>query len=64
MQRTFEREQFQSFDIILKKTEIFLTGFYSHPEHGGAPVKVGTVIDWEAPPSQPGWIDESIFKRI
>ena len=65
MQRTFEGGQFQPFDIIRKKTEIFLTGFYSHLELGGAPVKVGTLpVDWEAPPSQPGWIDESIFKRI
>ena len=64
MQRTFEGGQFQPFDVIRKKTEIFLTGFYSHAERGGAPVKVGTVpVDWAALPSQPGWIDESMFKK-
>ena len=64
MQRTFEGDQFQPLDIIRKKTEIFLTGFYSHVERGGAPVKVGTVpLDWQAPPSQPDFIDEAIFKR-
>ena len=64
MQRTFEGGQFQPFDIIRKKTEIFLTGFYSHAERGGAPVKVGTVpVDWVAPPSQPDWISESMFKN-
>ena len=62
MQRTFEGNQVQPFVIIRKKTEIFLTGFYSHLECGGAPVKVGSVpVDWKAPPSQDGWIDESIF---
>ena len=64
MQRTFEGGQFQPLDIIRKKTEIFLTGFYSHAERGGAPVKVGTVpVDWVAPPSQPDWINESMFKN-
>ncbi len=63
MQRTFEGDQFQHLDIIRKKTEIFLAGFYSHAERGGAPVKVGTVpLNWEAPPLHPDWIDESIFK--
>jgi len=62
MQRTFEGDQFQPLDILRKKTEIFLTGFYSHTERGGAPVKVGTVpVDWEAPPTEPSFIDDSIF---
>jgi len=62
MQRTFEGDQFQPLDEIRKKTEIFLTGFYSHVERGGAPVKVGTVpVDWQAPPAEPEWIDESMF---
>jgi len=64
MQRTFEGDQFQPLDIIRKKTEIFLTGFYSHQERGGAPVKVGTVpTDWVAPPAQADFIDEAIFKK-
>lgn len=64
MQRTFEGDQFQPLDIIRKKTEIFLTGFYSHEKQGGAPVKVGTVpVDWVAPYPQPDFIDEAIFKK-
>jgi len=62
MQRTFEGNPFQPLDIIRKKIEIFLTGFYSHLERGGAPVQVGDVpVDWKAPPPQPEFIDESIF---
>jgi hypothetical protein len=62
MQRTFEGNPFQPFDVIRRKTEIFLTGFYSHQERSGAPVKVGTVpVDWQAPPAEPGWIDEKMF---
>ena len=62
MQRTFEGGEFQPLDTIRKKTEIFLTGFYSHQERGGAPVKVGTVpVDWMAQPAYPDWLDESMF---
>jgi predicted dehydrogenase len=64
MQRTFEGKLYEPLDNIRKKTEIFLTGYYSHLERGGAPVDVGTVsVDWHAPSPKPGWIDESIFKR-
>ncbi len=62
MQRTFEGQPFQDLDTIRKKTEIFLTGFYSHLERGGAPVKVGTVpVDWAAPPAEKDWIDKSML---
>ena len=63
MQRTFEGENYESLDLVRKKTEIFLTGFYSSEERGGAPVDVGTVpMDWRPPYPKPGWIDESIFR--
>ncbi|MBN1290197.1 MAG: Gfo/Idh/MocA family oxidoreductase [Candidatus Latescibacteria bacterium] len=63
MQRCFEGHMFEPLDNIRKKTEIFLTGYYSYLERGGAPVKVGSVpVDWQATPPQPNWIDESIFR--
>ena len=47
MQRTFEGRNYESYDIVRKKTEIFLTAYYSYLERGGAPVDVGTVpADW------------------
>lgn len=47
MQRTFYGQNFEPYDIVRKKTEIFLTAFYSALERGGAPVDVGTVpADW------------------
>ncbi len=62
MQRTFLGDQYQSLDVIRKKTEIFLAGFYSHQERGGAPVKVGTVpVDWKAPPAEARWIDDAML---
>ena len=64
MQRTFEGNLYEPLDNIRKKTEIFLTGYYSYIERGGAPVDVGSIpLDWHAPLPRPGWIDESIFKR-
>jgi len=47
MQRTFEGRNYEPYDIVRKKTEIFLTSYYSYLEKGGAPVDVGTVpADW------------------
>lgn len=63
MQRTFEGRTYEPLDIVRKKTELFLTGFYSATERSGAPVGVGTVPpDWRARPAKPDWIDESIFR--
>jgi len=64
MQRMFESgEMPQSYDDILRKTRIFLTGFKSHIDHGGIMVPVNSVSDnWEAPSPYPDWIDESIFR--
>jgi hypothetical protein len=63
MQRTFEGRTYEPLDLVRKKTELFLTGFYSATERSGAPVTVGTVpVDWRARPVKPDWIDESIFR--
>ena len=62
MQRTFEGEQFEPLDNIRKKTELWLTGYYSHLERGGAPVAFGSLpVNWQAPAPVPDWIDESMF---
>jgi hypothetical protein len=64
MQRTFEGKNYEPFDLVRKKTELFLTGFYSALERKGAPVNVGTVpADWRGRPVKPDWIDEAVFKR-
>lgn len=51
IQRMFETgEMPEPYENILEKTALFLTGFKSHLEHGGAPVKVNSLPpDWEAP---------------
>ena len=47
MQRTFEGRNYEPYDVVRKKTEIFLTAYYSYLERSGAPVDVGTVpADW------------------
>ncbi len=65
MQRTFEtKKNLQPLDEVRKKTEVFLTAYYSHLERGGAPVSVGSVPPvWAPPHPKPGWIDEGMFKR-
>lgn len=63
MQRTFEGKSYEPLDIVRKKTELFLTGFFSATERGGAPVDVGTVpVDWRARPARPDWVSEAVFK--
>ena len=63
MQRAFEGDSFQSFDIIRKKTQLFLAGYYSHLEKSGALVPVGSVpVDWSPRHYKPGWIDEKMFE--
>ena len=64
MQRTFEGKLYEPLDNIRKKTAIFLAGYRSYLELGGAPVDVATLpVDWRARPIKPDWIDESMFKR-
>ncbi len=64
IQRTFYGELFEPMDNIRKKTEIWLTAYYSHLERGGAPVEVGSLSpDWRAPYPVPDLIDESMFNK-
>ncbi|MDP2984909.1 MAG: Gfo/Idh/MocA family oxidoreductase [Candidatus Latescibacter sp.] len=65
MQRTFDtKKSYEPLDILRKKTEIFLTGYYSLKERNGAPVTVGQVsTDWQAPLVKPNWIDMAMFKK-
>ncbi len=63
MQKSFQGEPFQSFDIIRKKVQIFLAGYYSHLEKGGSFVAPDSVPeDWSPRHYKPGWIDESMFR--
>jgi predicted dehydrogenase len=63
MQRTFEGNLYEPLDNIRKKTQVFLAGYYSFIERGGAPVSLDEVpLDWSAPHPKPNWVDESIFK--
>ena len=63
MQRTFQGNLFQPLDVIRRKLQIFLTGYYSHLERRGALVPVDELpADWSPPPPRPGWIDDSVFK--
>ena len=64
MQQTFQGESFQPLDIIRKKTQVFLAGYYSHLEKGGAFAALDSIpVDWSPRHYKPGWIDESIFKN-
>jgi hypothetical protein len=63
MQRTFQGASYEPLDLVRKKTELFLTGFYSATERGGAPVDVGAVpTGWRARPARPDWVSEAVFK--
>ena len=63
IQKTIEGKNYQPFDIVRKKFELFITEYYSHYERDGAPVKVGTVTqDWTYPLWKPDWYDNSDFK--
>jgi predicted dehydrogenase len=63
MQRTFEGNSYQPFDVIRSKTHAFLAGYYSHLEKGGSLVRLDSVpTDWSPRHFKPSWIDESIFK--
>ena len=64
LQRLVETREMQqwSYDYILRKTQIFLAGFKSHLEHGGALYPVDDLPDdWTAPSPMPDWIDDAIF---
>lgn len=59
----FLGKTYQPPDIVRKKTQIFLAGYYSHLERNGALVPVDDIPDdWSPRHYKPGWIDESMFK--
>ena len=63
MQSTFQGNPFQPLDVIRRKFQVFLAGYYSHIERKGSLVEVNEVPpDWSPPPPRQGWIDESIVK--
>ena len=64
MQRMFETRKMQwSYEYILQKTRIFLTGFKSLLDHNSAMLNVADLPEeWEAPTPYPDWIDETIFE--
>ena len=60
MQLTFLGKAFQTFDVIRRKTQVFLAGYYSHQEKDGSFVSLDSVpVDWSPRHFKPGWIDES-----
>ena len=63
MQRTFQGDSYQPFDVIRKKTQVFLAGYYSYLEREGSLFPVDRVpVDWSPRHFRPDWIDESIFR--
>jgi predicted dehydrogenase len=47
MQRTFYGKNYEPYDIVRKKTEIFISAYYSYTERNGGLVDIGTVpADW------------------
>lgn len=62
MQRMFQtREMPESYDAIYEKTQLFLAGFKSHVECGGAPVALSEIGDWTAPLLNPDPYPEGYF---
>ena len=63
MQRLFQtREMPQTYEQIYAKTQMFLAGFKSHVECGGAPVDVDDIGDWTAPLLEPGPYPDGFFE--
>lgn len=62
MQRMFETRQMpQSYDVLLEKTAMFLAGFRSHLDAGGAPVRLDQLGDWQAPLLNPDPYPDGFF---
>ena len=60
MQRTFQGDSYQPFDVIRKKTQVFLAGYYSYLEREGSLFPVDRVpVDWSPRHFRPDWVDES-----
>ena len=63
MQTTFEGRNYQPFDVIRKKTQFFLAGYYSHLEKNGALIPVDSEpVNWSPHHFKPDYVDESIFR--
>lgn len=62
MQRMFEtREMPEPYEAIYEKTQMFLAGFKSHLDCGGAPVALADIGDWTAPLLNPDPYPEGYF---
>ena len=62
MQKMFEtRKMPQSYETLYEKTQLFLAGFMSHLERGGAPVTFAEIGDWGAPRLNPDPYPEGYF---
>ena len=62
MQEMFEtRKMPQSYKEIYEKTQVFLAGFKSHLECGGAPVALADIGDWTAPLLNPDPYPDGFF---
>ena len=62
MQKMFEtRVMPEPYEAIYEKTQMFLAGFKSHVECGGAPVELEAVGDWTAPLLNPDPYPEGYF---
>ena len=63
MQEMFEtRKMPESYDDIYEKTQMFLAGFKSHVECGGAPVALADIGDWTAPLLNPDPYPDGYFR--
>jgi hypothetical protein len=62
MQKLFQtRRMPQTYEQLYEKTQLFLAGFKSHVECGGAPVPIDQIGDWQAPLLNPDPYPEGFF---
>ncbi len=62
MQEMFEsRIMPEPYEAIFEKTQMFLAAFKSHIEHGGAPVVLEDIGDWQAPLLNPDPYPDGYF---
>jgi len=51
----------EPYEAIYEKTQMFLAAFKSHIEHGGAPVALEDIGDWQAPLLNPDPYPDGYF---
>ena len=62
MQKMFStRKMPQSYEALYEKVQLFLAGFKSHIECGGAPVRLDEIGDWRAPLLNPDPYPDGYF---